>query len=75
MVFKSQDCVEMSEPFTTQSQLLSARSKKAFKNIVGKGDNAGNKHFLLFLQCFPPFPNQIPIFDSDLYCCLQMLST
>ena len=26
--------------------------KKAFENIVGKGENAGNQHFLLFLQCF-----------------------
>ena len=23
------------------------------ENIVGKGENAGYKHFLLFLQCFP----------------------
>ena len=22
------------------------------ENIVGKGDNAGYQHFLLFLQCF-----------------------
>ena len=22
------------------------------ENIVGKGENAGNQHFLLFLQCF-----------------------
>ena len=22
------------------------------KNIVGTGENAGNQHFLLFLQCF-----------------------
>ena len=27
-----------------------------FENIVGKGENAGNKHFLLFQQCF--LPNQ-----------------
>ena len=26
------------------------------KNIVGKGENAGNQHFLLYPQCFPPFP-------------------
>ena len=26
------------------------------KNIVGKGENAGNQHFLLFPQCFLPFP-------------------
>ena len=30
--------------------------KKHFKNTVGKGENAGNQHFLLFLQCFLPFP-------------------
>ena len=23
------------------------------ENIVGKGENAGYKHFLLFRQCFP----------------------
>ena len=23
------------------------------ENTVGKGENAGNQHFLLFLQCFP----------------------
>ena len=26
--------------------------KKILGNIVGKGENAGNQHFLLFLQCF-----------------------
>ena len=26
--------------------------KKKKKNIVGKGENAGNQHFLLFPQCF-----------------------
>ena len=28
---------------------------KAFENIVGKGENAGNQHFLLFPQCFLPY--------------------
>ena len=28
--------------------------KKDFENIWGKGENSGNKHFLLFLN---PFPN------------------
>ena len=23
-----------------------------FENIVGKGENAGNQHFLLYPQCF-----------------------
>ena len=27
---------------------------KPFENIVGKGENAGNQHFLLFPQCFLP---------------------
>ena len=26
--------------------------KKVFENIVGKRENAGNQHFLLFSQCF-----------------------
>ena len=29
--------------------------KKTFKNIVGKGENAGDQHFLLFPQCFLPY--------------------
>ena len=28
---------------------------KTSENIVGKGENAGNQHFLLFLQCFLTF--------------------
>ena len=30
--------------------------KKPFENILGKGENAGNQHFLLFPPCFLPFP-------------------
>ena len=44
-----------------------------FENIVGKAENAGNHHFLLFLQCFQPFHKQIPTFQSHIFC-LQMLS-
>ena len=32
--------------------------KEAFKNIVGKGENAGNQHFLLFPQCFQAYQRQ-----------------
>ena len=35
----------------TLSHTTSPR-KKPFENIVGKGENAGNQHFLLFPQCF-----------------------
>ena len=38
--------------------------KKPFENIVGKRENNGNQHFLLFPQCFLPFPKQISIFDT-----------
>ena len=33
--------------------------KKPFENIVGKGENAGNLHFLLFPQCFLLIPKTI----------------
>ena len=37
-----------------QSQLLITPREKPFENIVGKGENAGNQHFLLFPQyCLP----------------------
>ena len=38
--------------FTTQTRVLATLEEEAFENIVGKGENAGNKHFLLFPQCF-----------------------
>ena len=41
---------------------------KPFENIVA------NQHFLLFPECFLPFPTQILIFQSPLFCQLQMLS-
>ena len=30
----------------------------AFENIVGKGENAGNQHFLLFPQYFQPYQRE-----------------
>ena len=45
--------------FTTKSRLLTTLKKEAFQNILGKGENAGNQHFLLFPKCFLPFPKQI----------------
>ena len=38
--------------FTTQSQLLMTMGKKPFENIVGKGENACNQHFLHLPQCY-----------------------
>ena len=45
--------------------------KMPFQNIKGKGENAGNQHFLLFPQCFLPFPNQFQFFWPPWFCCLQ----
>ena len=59
---------------TTQSLLLKTLAKKPFENIVGKGENAGNQHFLLFPQHF--LPNQLhkSSFELHLKCHLPMLS-
>ena len=38
--------------FPKQFQLLKIKGKTAFGNIVGKEENAGNQHFLLFPQYF-----------------------
>ena len=43
---------ETTELFTTQSRLLTTLEKNALENTVGKEENAGNQHFLLFPQCF-----------------------
>ena len=37
-------------------RLLTTLKMKAFENIVEEEENAGNHHFLLFQQCFLPFP-------------------
>ena len=36
--------------------------RKVSENIMEKGENAGNQHFLLFQQCFLCFQRQIPLF-------------
>ena len=41
--------------FNSTTQLLTTLRKKAFENIVGKGENAGYQPFLLFPQCFLPY--------------------
>ena len=38
------------------------QSKNRFETIVGKGENAGNQHFLLFPQCFQHYQRQISSF-------------
>ena len=61
--------------FTLYHTILTSKDpwKKLSENIVGKGENAGNQHFLLFPQSFLSFPRQISIFQSHFFCRLQML--
>ena len=48
-VVKSLDCVAKSfNPLPLNPDFQRPQGKKAFENIVGKGENAGNQHFLLF---------------------------
>ena len=51
------------------------------ENIVGKGENAGYQHFLLFPQCFQCFcvafvadnatMSSIPYFENHVRCCAK----
>ena len=58
-------------PLTDKTRDLTNLYEKPFENIVRTGEDAGNQHFLLFPQCFLPFPKQISIFDSHSNCRLQ----
>ena len=51
---------------TTFDTLLG--KKKAFGNTVGKGENAGNQHFLLFPQCCLPYVRQSSCSDGHSIC-------
>ena len=59
-------CVELPtvmshvELYCTILTFNNPEKKKAFENKVGKGENAGKQHFLLFPQCFLLFQKQIP---------------
>ena len=43
-------------------------SGKASIDIVGNGENACNKHFLLFPQCFLPYSREKKSFEVYLSC-------
>ena len=44
------------------------------ENTVGKGEDAGNQHFLLFPRCFPLYHREISLFLQHLICRLEILS-
>ena len=56
---------------TMQSPPLRTLREQTFENIMEKGENAGNQHFLLFPQCFLSFSNRISISYFNLFCRLQ----
>ena len=45
----------------SKSIVLTNLKEKPFENVVGKGENAGEQHFLLFAQCFLPSQKQSPL--------------
>ena len=59
------------EFFTKQSRLLTTLNKTALENTVGKGENAGYQHFLLYLQCFLLYHIEKLSFWQRSICCLQ----
>ena len=42
------------------------QNEKPFKSFMGKGENADNQHFLLFLQCFVLYLENKSSFESTL---------
>ena len=44
--------------FTTPCRFLTTLKNKGFQNTVGKGENAGNHHFLLVPPCLLPHPKE-----------------
>ena len=59
--------------FTTQSQVLRTQRKKPLENIVEKGENAGDQHFLLFSQYFLPLPNKLLVLSHIHFVVCKML--
>ena len=63
--------INLINPLPQDSRLLTTLTERSFENIMGKGENAGNQHFLLFPKCFLPVLKQISIFESHLFCCCK----
>ena len=59
---------------TNHLQPLTTLKKKAQENTVGKGENAGKQHFLLFPQCFLHYQGEKLSLKQPLICHLKMLS-
>ena len=47
--------ISAAQRFITYSPVLTFLRQEAFENIVGKGENVDNQHFLVSSQCFEPY--------------------
>ena len=52
--------IDLYYPSIKQFFVLETLRKKTLENIMGKGENGGYQHFLLFPQCFLSCKSQIP---------------
>ena len=57
--FKLEFGISFINAFTEQVRIFTTVREKPFENTAGKGENAGNQHFLLFPQCFLPYQRKI----------------
>ena len=55
------------KPITINPIFQPPQKKRLFGNIVGKIEDAGNQHFILFPQCFQPIPKRIADFSLHLF--------
>ena len=68
------DLVNNPELKSFASRLLLTVKKKALQNIVGKEENAGHQHFLLFQLCFLASQREIVILAMFNTCMLSAIS-
>ena len=61
-------------PYHTIQNFNDLKTRSSLENIMGKGEHAGNQHFLLLAQCFLSSPKQIQNIKSHLLYRLQKLS-
>ena len=63
-IIKSRNCKIKGKHFPKQSLPFMSLRNRPFQNIVGKGENAGNQHFLLFPQNVLPYLRQKLLFKQ-----------
>ena len=67
-MFRVSTGVGSSPRLALYNTILTFNDPKAFENNLGKGENAGNQHFLLFPKCFLTIPKTNFNFFMHIYC-------